>query len=365
MYVLFHLFHFQSFVETSWSEYYEEVPDTVKTNLTADQHIDVFGNIWVCNCKFSVLDHSGNGAAICKSLSSGISNMLIEFSIFQECTTAKSEGGAIYFNKGQCVIASSCGYKCIAGYGYPGEFSRILVSSGSKNYIIDSSITKAKTEIGEVTLYHAFGNFLCKGVNVSNNELYLYSGIRIWDPSTSLISFSSFRNNNATNGGCIDFYSGSHQMKNTNIIENNQLGSQYGIIFARNIANLTMNHCSVYDKSQTVFCAATGSSIICDDCSMADDQKTITSGSVIINKLSGSFINSYEYLNLGDCQTEIAIRDDINPVPVTSVALRRFTWYCDGIHRPDDISFYRLLQYELLLCCLHPNPSKDIWYDIQ
>ena len=82
-------------------------------------------------------------------------------------------------------------------------------------------------------------------MNVSNNEVREISGIYIYYPSISSISFSSFRNNKATGSNgwiCILCSYNTHQMTNTNIIANNQQSTSYGIIYTTNSAKLTMKH---------------------------------------------------------------------------------------------------------------------------
>ena len=111
----------------------------------------------------------------------------------------------------QCVLSSVCGVQCNTGDWNDGQFCYVIVSSGdsNKNHIIDSSVTLTKQTNAYATLDHWYGNVSCKGVNVSNNEVRQVSGIYIYYPSISSISFSSFRNNKATSYRCIYFNSGS------------------------------------------------------------------------------------------------------------------------------------------------------------
>ena len=99
--------------------------------------------------------------------------------------------------------------------------------------------------------------------------------------------------------------SADYKMENTNIIENTQTGSRYGIIDVDNNAKLTMIHCSVYGNSPVsqVFYITSGS-ITCDNCSIGSDQKGSFS---TINTASESFINYYEYLELDNISFKIFI----------------------------------------------------------
>ena len=215
---------------------------------------------------------------------------------------------------------------CNTGSGHYGQFCYVWVFDDSqyKNHIIDSSVTltEKKYEYQYSTLYHWNGNISCKGVNVSYNEVFSTSGIYINNPSISYISFSSFRNNKATGSDsyssiCIYCYSKTHQMTNTNIIENNPQGSSFGIIYTRNLAILTMKHCSVFGNCNNdigkVFDADSGS-ITCDNCSIGSDQK----GSfTTLNTASESFINYYEYLELDECKRGLDSWGTLYPIMPT------------------------------------------------
>ena len=149
-------------------------------------------------------------------------------------------------------------------------------------------------------MYHWNGDVLCKGVNVSNNEVRQFSGIYIYYPSISSISFSSFRNNKATSYQCIYFNSrSSTDMSYSNVIENSHPASNCGIL-ETTVTSLEMIHCSIFGNCLTesgkVFYANSGTSITCRDCSISDDQKTKSIGSVTFtDEASESFINYYEY----------------------------------------------------------------------
>ena len=366
-------FHFKSFLETSWSDYFGSAEYTKETDLT--EHYTVLDNIWVYGCTFSSINYDGYGAAIHKNSNTAL-NLLVESSVFHECCTSSS-GGAIYFNTGQCVIAFSCGFKCkITNYA-SGQFCYVQVSTGTnKNYVIDSSITKTTTDTF-ATLLLAFGDVSCKGLNVSNNEVKQFSGIRILDPSTCYISFSSFRNNNSTGESdcftCLDFRSGSPQMNNTNIIENAQQIDWWGIIRAEDSATLTMNNCSLYGNCNNgkgdVFCTKdSGSSIICSYCSFGPNQQTTyDKGPIDFGTTSESFINYYEFLDLNECKAGLDEWSNIKPVIPTPKPSQtpEETWYpYEDLVQTAKINFYQLLKYIFLLCCLNPDPAKDIWHSI-
>ena len=229
------------FCFSEWEDFYTDGSSAnenfeIKTNDYND--LSAYENAYVHDCTFKNISGSGNGGVISYSKNS---KLLVEHSSFNTCSTA-IYGGAIYFSdEGQCVLSSVCGVKCNTGDGVNyGQFCYVDVANNEKykNYIIDSSVTLTKQTNSFETIRHENGDFSCKGVNVSNNEVNQVSGIMIYNPSTSFISFSSFRNNRAKGSTysyiCIDFVSNSHQMNQTNIIENNQDTSDCGILYAVN-----------------------------------------------------------------------------------------------------------------------------------
>ena len=303
-----------------WIEHYGQNSGepTKKTKLpNTPQSFE--SNTWLYDCTFQGL----TDRAIDFSSSSSSNKLLVEYSSFNTCSSS-GDGGAIYFGtSGQCVLSSVCGVKCNTGNSQWGQFCYVWVSSGetNKNHIIDSSVTLTKQTNARSTLYHWNGDVSCKGVNVSNNQVYCFSGIYILNPSISSISFSSFRNNKASNYICLDFVSNTHQMTNTNIIENNQQSTSYGIIYASK-SEVTMIHCSVFGNCETgsgsVFSVSSGS-ITCSNCSFGPNQQTKSEeeGTIDFGTPSEPFINYYEFLELDECKRGLDAWSDI-PILIPS-----------------------------------------------
>ena len=292
--------HFIMNKSTSWDDFFTGD----HTNYTDNLHINISKNFWIYECRFANIENTDvPGSCICKDSSSN-TTLLVEHSSFNTCSSS-FYGGAIYFSdEGQCVLSSVCGVKCKAGER-------------------DSSVTLTKKEHSWTTLELREGDPSCKGVNVSNNEVGDISGILILHPTTCSISFSSFRNNKANGWICLACDREFPVINYTNIIENNQQSSSYGIIEAGLSSHLTMTHCSVYGNCQigsgTVFHIYDGS-IICIDCSISDDQKSSTYGSVIFNEEpSTSFINYYKYLELDSCKAGLDEWSDMKLVIPTKL----------------------------------------------
>ena len=294
-------------------------------------------HLYLCHCTFTNVTETS-----IRYSSTSSSLMLVELCSFNTCSTGLQHGGAICFSdQGQCVLSSVCGVKCYTGSGrYFGQFCYVYVTNNqdNKNHIIDSSVTLTKQTNAHCTLYLLCGNVSCKGVNVSNNEVNQFSGIEIDSPSICSISYSSFRNNTATYYVCICCDEESQQeMSYSNIIDNNQESSSYGIIYTETSTNLTMIHCSVYgncnSENGTVFYAYSGTSIACTYCSMTEDKKTSKYETVIYNEEPPeSFINYYKYLELNECKRGLDEWSNIKPItPISNetskICVKCFTLY--------------------------------------
>ena len=346
-----------------WSLYYGEGCPGNKTDLNS--HTSLTESSWILDCNFiNIQDHEGTGSAISFSSSSPSNKLLVEHSIFNTCSTSYYHGGAIYIaEEGECVLSSVCGVKCYTGDGYYGQLCYVEVTAedSCKNHIIDSSATSSQQTDTYDTLSHHKGNVSCKGVNVSNNKVYRYSGIFIEYPLKSTVSFSSFRNNNATDYVCIIFcYDELHEMSYSNVIENSHPAPNYGIIETRE-TSLEMNHCSIFGnclaESGMVFYANSETSITCTNCSIPDDQKVKSSGSVTFDdEPTESFINYYEYLELDSCKAGLDSWGTLYPItpipkqtPGKMPESKRFAWCCKNICQRGNI---------FLLCCLYTDPAK-------
>ena len=298
------------FLLKEWTDFYTDGSEGTDLNSTINKtqrnDLSSYENAYVKDCIFqNILETNDqmNGGAIYYSKSS---KLLVEFCSFNECNTKAASGGAIFFDSsGHCVLFSVCGVKCNSGY-YEGQFCCVYVSGDSqyKNYIIDSSVTLTENTKAYSTLCHRYGNVLCKGVNVSNNKVNQVSGIIISQSATSSISFSSFRNNNATNNRCFACLS-SGNIQSTNIIENSQNGSFSGIIQNGNSVQLIMNHCAVFANSAPKAYIFYGT-FQCIECTIPKDQRK-SYNSIDYGITKESFINQYSYLSLDECQATFEI----------------------------------------------------------
>ena len=110
--------------------------------------------------------------------------------------------------------------------------------------------------------------------------------------------------------------------------------------------------------------------ILFKECSISSDQLMGTASLDTSSKGSNSFINGLTFISTGNC---VNIIDTISGVPLTGIIdqtgndkSKCYTWYpCEELRQNLQIDVVRALEYIFLLCCLHTDPAKDIWYDIQ
>ena len=336
---------------SSWQTHFTETePNEKFQNYTGNSPYTIKSSqshLYIWNCKFT------NVTQTTIFYSSTLSSlMLIEECSFNSCSSSDYGGVVFFFQNGQCVFSSVCGIRSKSGRW--GQFSSVYVSSDfqHKNQIIDSSfaLTQQTSSDSNDILYHINGNVSCKGVNISKNKVYQYSGILIETPSKSLFSFTSFRNNTALNSNCIFFNKGSStEIFYSNIIENNHPAKNHGIIETTE-TSLTMIHCSIFDNCLTeglVFYAVNGP-IICSECSISENQSKSTLGPVEINLTSKFFINEYSFLELDECKRALKIWGDVfQRIPTKPHIIKT------------DINFYSIFEYIFLLCYLSPESSNN------
>ena len=295
-----------------WADFYPDSSFNGSINIKNDSR-NVFqnsSNLYVYDCTFKEIKEDGNGGVIFYYSTNNMDlNLLIEHSSFIFCTSTQ-DGGAIYIYKEDeanlsSILSSVCGYNCRTGDNYSGQF--LLVNTKYQNQVIDSSVTLCEQKNAKSVINLRNSYILCKGLNLSNNMIMTNSGIEVNNPRNSSISFSSFRNNTASQSVCIYCRNNSHEISYTNIIDNEQKSNEYGIIYIEH-GELKMNFCSILGNCNSnttlpVFCALNGSSIGCFYCSLSE--QLITNETIKIIEASTSFINYYKHLNLEPCKAGI------------------------------------------------------------
>ena len=168
---------FKDFKDFSWNDYYgntniDKLYENKKFNSKHESlHINS-SNTYVYNCYFFQLTAS-SGGAILYSLSE--SYLLVEKSIIENCTVKQNSAG-IGVTAGNCVIAFVCGKYEYAGHS--DGFCSICYDNARKiNHVFDSSISNCEANKSHI-MYHSFGDFYAKSLNLSNNNASDVSGIQ-------------------------------------------------------------------------------------------------------------------------------------------------------------------------------------------
>ena len=135
-------------------------------------------NVYIKSSYFKGLSvtSSNDGGAL---YITGISKLLIELSTFIECE-APSMGAGIYMSGGQCILYRVCGVECEQTANMNGgvfSYVEVTKSANSINNIIETSVTKCKSEEWGFTVNQMYGHVLSKSVNLSQNYCYQCSAL--------------------------------------------------------------------------------------------------------------------------------------------------------------------------------------------
>ena len=208
---------------------------------------------------------------------------------------------------------SVCSVHCISNSGddYYGQFDNIQLSSKSDdalNYVLQSSIIYSENEKEDsiYTMCHWYGNIFIKAVNCSNNACFRISGICCYlsdststaSSVSSIIEYSSFVNNVASDRKCLLFDYKNHQLKNSNIINNSQpTTTNDGIVNFYGLELLINESAFLNNEAKYLFYADTGSLVYCDEHCYIDISTKY--GSVDIPPSSANkFTNNFDYVHV-------------------------------------------------------------------
>ena len=239
-------------------------------------------NAYIKSSYFKGLSYSsGNGGALYVT---SITKLLIELSMFIECE-ASGYGGCIYMSGGNCILYMVCGVKSSISGGQ-GVF---LETTGMKmTNVIETTVTHCECSSGGYPVDPHGGTILCKSVNLSQNHCYRCSALYCYPTSNGQnivcsLCYSSLSNNTADDSNFLmfeDFNGAYYEVNNTNIINNKQIGSTYGLI--RVTGTTTMKHVSILGN--------TGSPIFSGSITLINCATQTTSG-VTTQSPTESFLN--------------------------------------------------------------------------
>ena len=188
------------------------------------------GNTHVYICYFHDMKGTEGGAIFFYQTGS---YLIVEKSTFFFCS-ASQYSGAIRVTAGNSIISFICGYNCFSSQN-DGFCSVSNDPLNEKNTVIDSSISACKAQFTYI-MAHKTGYVHFQSVNISRNIANSCCGIAteptIVNAQTNLstnVNFCSFSNNTGSN--CVHFsyvvynIRIKHQIKNSNIIENQSPGT--------------------------------------------------------------------------------------------------------------------------------------------
>ena len=214
--------------------------------------------IAVLSCAFhNISMPSGPGAAICFQTNNDAQILFLDKVFFTYCNVEESNanGGAVYLNnKGQCIFSSVCSVFCTTNNA-EGQFAYLTITDNIKYKccISQSSIVRSQNEKSFVPLYVDNGNHSFEHCNISENLALRRSGIAALPISSNDYTFHilscNFHNNTSLDNECIWLRTpgSNHLIYLTNIINNKQYGTDYGVITLYD-GILSFEKCSIYDN---------------------------------------------------------------------------------------------------------------------
>ena len=310
----------------SWKQFYGTSNIDLKTTYVSnDESHKIFSGaqaIYITQSYFKKCRTTSTGGAIYYDSSSN-SKMLIDYSMFIECESSLHGGAISMYLGGQLVLQFTCGDSCRTTGVKGGLFIHTNFKnsnySTTKNYILDSSVTRSQNPLSDSVIGIQQGDIQCKRLNVSNNENHFWSSILCGgpyakkDPSTpdAYLFQCSISYNNATSHCCIAMISeqsdNNIKIEQCNIIGNWQPeNSEQGIIYSTCILHISRSCIKNNTGSPTL---STSSQIILHECWTS----SITiEGSVEKEQESDYFVNSINIFASGACEADPSI------VPKTS-----------------------------------------------
>lgn len=221
-----------------WKEFYSNdnnEPQLLVINLHSGNYPLIFtkGNFYIKSSQFDSLLEQTNGGGISLNVSEQTTKILIEESLFRNCSAIQN-GGAIHKEStGHIVLQRICGIECqtsSSGSYYDGPFCYIFTENSSeyRSYVIHSHITKCKNPSYGYTLALYNGKTICNGVNISRNYVRRCPSIlyRSSKNNDTILSYTSITDNEP----CVDRFlwqqsSTDDIILNVNFINNTQTTS--------------------------------------------------------------------------------------------------------------------------------------------
>ena len=288
----------------SWSDFYSEevLPSSViyhrnsTFNSTSSKLISNTDDLYISQCTFYDMSSTTDGGAIYSSILNA--HILVESSIFQNCSTLGTCTAAIRVNGGNCAITHVCGTFCKAKVN--DGFCSVSTNENIKtNVVLDSSVCHCESG-SAYTMVHRDGYIQIKSLNVSHNfagkqASALESIPNKINPKTglgTLISYSSIVNNTANERLCLLLSSTfDHELRNSNFLSN----SGADAIKVSSSTNIKL--CAILDNKNTPIFIG---SITLINCTVSKDQLKDSTPNIDNIHIS-SFIHALPFIETGNC----------------------------------------------------------------
>jgi hypothetical protein len=323
---------------TAWNDYFTGSPTSTFSNEYRNRQTPSVTNVYFLNSLFiSITSSSSGGALYCNP----VSCLLVESTFFFSCKTNGYSGGAIYFSNtgsGQCVFNKLCVYDCCTTSSYSGQFSYIDVKNDatSKCYSNYSSFVRCinSNSGSHYTLAHWYGKHCYTSINVSNNKCYGRCGILCCpfvdsNSVTSLLSYSTFTDNIATEYTCICIWSTGtkHEIKSCNILRNTQgtLGTEGTIATWGTM--MIEDSCILENKATNIFYVSSSSyTITLSNCTV---DSTSNNGCLTTrNTVTKNFILALNHISTRNCHSEYDSAGTLTPNIQTPYSSKKQRLYC-------------------------------------
>lgn len=250
---------------------------------------------WIHFCKFE--NFTSKAISI---LTSNIINFYIENSYFYYCND-NSVGGAINIinNGGSTILNKICSFFCSSNGNYAG-FCYSKTQNNNKNEIYLSSF--GFTYLSNGPIWFQYGIQKINFINSSYNSGNAYSGLLFDYPNIGNLTFSTILNTSSINYISIGFWKGNGFIFNSNIFNNYQGLSSYGIIMVE--TNFLKIYSSIINKN-SIFLFY-GNSIELNNCyiqnlysstSIINNNPQISSNTLLLTKIQFHDCLNFFYLN--------------------------------------------------------------------
>jgi hypothetical protein len=344
----------------AWNDYFTGSPATaLNSTQYSSRQTPSASSIYVLNCLFNncAVPSGSGGALSCTSAT----YFFVESTSFFSCKTNSGSGGAIYFYNLNClqsVLYGLCGYDCSSTSIGPFAGIWIKDSTTTKNHFNHSSMVRCLSDApGSCEMSNIqYGRVYCPSVNSSMNRCPCYSGIFLLptlDSSsvTSLLSYSTIADNNATKFICIRCTNGAkHEIKYCNILRNMQVSNTDGIIWTN--GNLMIEDSCILENTATyVFYG----SITISNCTV--DSTTNNGYLTTLKTVTKSFIHGLNHMSTQNCHSEYDSAGILTVIPYASHLTKKV--FCHTCHYQARISDSFPLISLFITIFIHPNPSKN------